>query len=120
MEPALSLPHQYSIRSSTHDLGPVLRPITDGLAELDGVTTAAIWLRSSADGSRLHIGATSGPFVARADEWEFVRGALESRRSFLLGGVTAVFPLMARDEVMGVLAVLYRRPISTGEFGYLS
>jgi formate hydrogenlyase transcriptional activator len=112
MEPALVL----APSTPSHELGPVLRPITDGLVDLDGVSTAAVWLRTARD-RRLVLGATAGPFDPR--DWGFVHDALDRRQPFLLGAVTAVFPLLARDELMGILAVLYRRPIESQEFGYL-
>jgi formate hydrogenlyase transcriptional activator len=136
MEPALMLsPRDGTVPS--HELSPVLRPITEGLVDLAGVSTAAVWLRTSADRCprcrtarsardlRLHIGATAGPFDAHdcahalSNQWEFVRSALDRRQPFLLGGATAVFPLLAHEELLGVLAVLYRRPIESPEFGYL-
>lgn len=98
MEPALMLsPRDGTVPS--HELSPVLRPITDGLVDLDGVSTATVWLRTSARDPRLRIGAAAGPFDAH--EWEFVRHTLDRRQPFVLGGITAVFPLAARDELVG-------------------
>jgi formate hydrogenlyase transcriptional activator len=118
MEPALMLSRRtLSEAAPSHELNPLLRPITDGLVDLAGVSTAAVWLRTSARDPRLHVGATAGAFDAH--DWSFVHTALDTRQPYLLGGVTAVFPLVARDELVGVLAVLSRRPIDTQEFGYL-
>jgi formate hydrogenlyase transcriptional activator len=137
MGSALSLRPQHSTRASSHDLEPVLRPITDGLAALSGVSTAAIWLSTSADrcprcktidvprDPHLHIGATAGAFadhdcsIALADEWHFVRAAVDSPRPSLLDERTAVFPLAGRETIVGVLAVRYHRPIASAEFAHL-
>jgi formate hydrogenlyase transcriptional activator len=110
MEPALVL----APRTPRHELGPVLRPITDGLVDLAGVSTAAVWLRTSPRERGLVLGATAGPFDP--GDWELVGDAIQP---YLLGDVAAVFPLLVRGELMGVLAVLYRRPIEAQEFGYL-
>jgi formate hydrogenlyase transcriptional activator len=118
MEPALMLsPRPLGDAAPSHELNPLLRSITDALVDLAGVSAAAVWLRISARDPRLHVGATAGAFDAH--DWAFVHKALDTRQPYLLGGVTAVFPLVARDELVGVLAVLYRRPIDTQEFGYL-
>ena len=116
MEPALKLSRRGDAARS-HELSPVLQPITDGLVDLADVSTATVWLRTSAHDARLCIASIAGPFDPL--DWDFVANIHDRRQPFLLGGVTAVFPLVAHDELVGVLAVLYRRPIDPPEFGYL-
>ena len=113
MEPALQLSPARGAAPS-HELSPVLRPITDGLVDLSGVSTAAIWVGPS---PRLILGATAGPFDPH--EWEFVRNAADIRQPISLGGLTVLLPLVVRDQVLGLLGVRYSRPIETQELGYL-